>query len=215
MSPKSAIRHDQQKAKEPAAETLTRQRIIAGARHHFFAYGFRQVTMDDLARELGMSKRTLYMHFSSKTALMQAVLNHKFSEIEADLERITHSSCSDFPVALRQLLECMQRHTGEIQPPFVRDVRRDAPELFKVAERRRREIIHTYYGTLLNEGCRAGIIRTDIPAKLIIEILLVAVEAILNPQRLDDLGLTLKAGFSAVITVILEGVITEQGRSHL
>jgi len=171
--------------------------------------------MDDLAKELGMSKKTLYTYFSSKASLMEAVLRDKFSEVEADLERITSSSSSDFPAALRQLLECMQRHTGELQPPFVRDVQREAPELFKLAENRRREMIHRYFGTLLNEGTRAGIIRTDIPTELIIEILLAAVDAIINPKRLGELGLTPKEGFTTVIAVIIEGVITETGRAHL
>lgn len=171
--------------------------------------------MDYLSGELGMSKKTLYAYFPSKAALMEAVLLDKFQDAEADLERITSMSSSDFPAAFGQLLECMQKHTGEIQPPFVRDVRREAPELFKLAESRRRDLIHRYFVRLLNEGRRAGIIRKDIPAKLVIEILLAAVDAIINPQRLAELGLSLKAGFSTIITVIFEGVITKRGSAQL
>jgi AcrR family transcriptional regulator len=200
---------------EAAVESSTQKRIIARARQHFFAYGFRRVTMDHLAEELGMSKKTLYAHFSSKAALMEAVLLDKFHDVDADLERITSASSADFPAALRELLECIQKHTGEIKPPFVRDVRREAPELFKLAESRRRETIHRYFLRLLNEGRKAGIIRKDIPAKLVMEILLAAVEAIINPQRLEELGLSPKTGFSAIITVIFKGVITERGRSQL
>src|ERR1041384_4810709 len=43
-----------------------RQRIVAAARAHFFSHGFRSVTMDDLAAELGISKKTLYAHFPGK-----------------------------------------------------------------------------------------------------------------------------------------------------
>jgi hypothetical protein len=45
-----------------------------------------------------------------------------------------------------------------------------------------------------------------------IEILLGAVQAIMNPPKMSDLGLTPEAGFSAVLTVFLEGVITARGR---
>lgn len=55
-------------------------------------------------------------------------------------------------------------------------------------------------------------IRRDMPAKLIIEILLAAVQGILNPSKMAELGLTPKTGFSTIITVILEGVIAETGR---
>ncbi|PYK63066.1 MAG: hypothetical protein DME50_18215, partial [Verrucomicrobia bacterium] len=41
---------------------FSRQRIVEAARAHFFSHGFRSVTMDDLAEELGISKKTLYAH---------------------------------------------------------------------------------------------------------------------------------------------------------
>ena len=60
------------------AEVATRQRILARARNDFLAQGFRSVTMDDLAAELGMSKKTLYVHFPSKKALLEAIVSDKF-----------------------------------------------------------------------------------------------------------------------------------------
>lgn len=215
MTPTTPAERSGEPVKESFDRTSVRNRIVAGARHHFFTYGFRQVTMDDLAAELGMSKKTLYKYFSSKRSLIEAALLNKIGEASSDLDRIISASSSDFPYALRQLLECLQRHTGEVQPPFVRDVRREAPELFKLVEGRRREMIHNYFGRLLDEGRRAGIIRTDIPATMITEILLAAVDQIINPQRLEELGLTAREGFTAIIAVIFKGVITDAGRSHL
>lgn len=198
----------------PDGESASR-RIIIAARRHFFAHGFRGVTMDDLAEELGMSKKTLYACFPSKAALLEAVLLDKFRSVEADLDGITSDCSSNVLAALHQLLACMQRHTEEIQPPFVRDMRREGPERFKVVESRRREVIQRHFGKLLGEGRKAGIIRKDIPVKLIMEILLGAVQAIMNPPKIAELGLTPKTGFSTIITVILEGVMTETARAKL
>ncbi len=188
------------------------RRVVTAARHHFFAHGFRSVTMDDLAEELGMSKKTLYACFPSKTALLEAVLLDKFRSIETDFEAITSKSASDVLGALHQLLACVQRHTDEIQPPFVRDMRRE-PELFKLVESRRRDHIQRHFGKLFEEGRRTGIIRKDIPAELVIEILLGAVQAVMNPKKMVELGLTPNTAFSAIIAVILEGIITATGRS--
>ena len=192
-----------------------RQRIISAARQHFFTHGFRGVTMDDLAQELGMSKRTLYAHFASKNALLEALLLQKFGEGEAELARITSQCTANFANALHELLACAQRHTEEIQPPFLRDIQREAPELFQVVERRRREVIERYFTKLLSEGRREGLIRRDIPVPIIIEILLGTIGAIMNPPKLAELGLTVKSGFHAIITVILEGAITPEGRTKL
>ncbi len=84
------------KAQQLLLTDPVRQRLIAAARCHFFAHGFRNVTMDDLAQELGMSKKTLYACFPSKIALVEAVLLDKIGRIDADLERIAAESAVDF-----------------------------------------------------------------------------------------------------------------------
>jgi len=189
------------------------ERIVLAARAHFFAHGFRRVTMDDLAAELGMSKKTLYSQFPSKTELLRAVLLAKFRSVESDLEAVITDSANDASAALHQLLACMQRHTAEIQPPFVRDIRREIPELFQLVEERRRDLIQRYFGRIFDQGRRAGIIRKDVSTELIVEILLGAVQAVMNPAKIEKLRLEPKTGYGAIVSVILDGVMTEKGRS--
>ncbi len=192
--------------KEIGLENNVRRRIVAAARSSFFAHGFRSVTMDQLAEELAMSKKTLYAHFPSKHALLEALLNDKFTGAEADLERVT-AEPADFLVGLERLLECVQRHTAEIQPPFIRDLQREGPELFKVVEARRGEAVRRHVGKLLADGRRQGLLRKEVPVRLVIEILLGAMQAIMNPPRMTELGLTPATGFRAIISVILEGAL--------
>jgi AcrR family transcriptional regulator len=191
------------------------QRILGAAREQFLAHGFHGVTMDDLALGLGMSKKTLYAHFPSKTDLLEAMLMDKFRRAEEEMEAITSECSADFVAGLHRLLACVQRHTEEIRPPFLRDMQREAPDLFKVVQARRREVIQRYFGKVLGEGRRETLIRKDIPVHLIIEILLGAVEAIVNPPRLAELELSPKSGMTAIIAVILEGALTPKGRTKL
>jgi len=188
------------------------QRIVEAARAHFFSHGFRSVTMDDLAAELGISKKTLYAHFPGKTALLEAVLADKFAGVSATLDQITREHSHDFSVALHELLAATQRELDEIKPPFVRDMRQKAPHVFKMVERRRADLIQRHFGKLFVEGQRTGMVRKDIPANLMIEILLATVQAIVNPTKVEELGLTPKSAFSAVVKVVLEGVIAGKGR---
>jgi AcrR family transcriptional regulator len=197
---------------EVPSDRTARQRILGAAREQFLAHGFRSVTMDDLAEGLGMSKKTVYAHFPSKTALLEAMLLDKFRCAEEEMEAITSECSADFPTGLHRLLACVQRHTEEIRPPFLRDIQRETPDLFQVVQARRREVIQRYFSKLLGEGRREGLIRKDIPVYLIIEILLGAVEAIVNPPRLAEFGLSPKSGFTAIISVILEGALTPEGR---
>jgi AcrR family transcriptional regulator len=190
-----------------AAASRGVRQMIAAARREFFVHGFRRVRMDDLAADLGISKKTLYAAFPSKSSLVEAVLNTKFEEVEADLRRLSSEHPSDMEEAIHRFLQRVQRHTSEIHPPFVRDLGRETPELFHIVEHRRRRLIRRHVGALFAKGRKAGLIRRDIPVHLLIEILLGAVEAVINPAKVTELGLTLEKGYSIVIRVILEGAI--------
>jgi AcrR family transcriptional regulator len=188
------------------------QRIVEAARAHFFSNGFRSVTMDDLAEELGISKKTLYAHFPGKLDLLEAVLADKFAGVEATLKQVTRAHPNDFPATLRELLAGTQRELDEIKPPFVRDMRQKAPHVFKVVERRRAALIQRYFGKLFVEGQRAGMVRRDVPAKLIVEILLAVVQSIMNPPKMEELGMMPKEGFAGILKTVLEGALTAKGR---
>ncbi len=196
----------------PRQPDPVRQRIVSTARAHFFNHGFRSVTMDDLAEDLAISKKTLYAHFPGKINLLEAVLADKFADVEARLQKITTTHPHDFAATLRELLAGTQRELGEIQPPFVRDMRQKAPQVFKVIERRRGALIQHYFGKLVNQGQRAGMVRKDVPARLIIEILLTSVQAIVNPTKMEELGMMPKDGFSGILRIVLEGALTAKGR---
>jgi AcrR family transcriptional regulator len=198
---------------ESAVEQSARQRIVTGARKHFLASGFRGVTMDDLAAELGMSKKTFYAHFRSKPELVEAVVLDKFTEVEGEFARIEARDGSSFSETLRDMLACLQRQAAEIQPPFVRDMQKTAPELFKSVEVRRAALIQRYFGKLFANGRKAGMVRKDVPPELAIAILLAAIQAIANPQKLTELGLTPREALPAILAVVLEGVLTPEGRA--
>src|ERR1044071_9456049 len=80
------------------------QRIVDAARAHFFSHGFRSVTMDDLAAEWGISKKTLYAYFPGKFDLLEAVLADKLRSVETTLKEVTRAHPDDFPATLRKLL---------------------------------------------------------------------------------------------------------------
>lgn len=184
-----------------------RRRLLEAARGHFLSHGFRSVTMDDLAAELGMSKKTLYAHFPGKEALLEAVMKDKFERVDATLQMIERSQPDDFAALLRAMLEGMQRELAELKPPFVRDMRLKAPHIFQRLEQRRARLIETHFRSLFLAGQRSGDVRRDISATLMIETILAAIQAIMNPQKLEELGLSPKEAFAGVIGIVLRGVL--------
>jgi AcrR family transcriptional regulator len=207
IGPLGAIMHSGDAGPDPVAA-----RIVKTARQEFMRNGFRGVTMDDLAREMGMSKKTLYAHFPRKIDLVRAVMLDKLACVEADLDRISKDDEADFQTTLRRLFECMHGHMTEIQPAFARDVQRDAPELFVMIQARRREFVMRYIGKILDDGRKIGMIRKDIPRELLMKIMVGIMDAIMIPAKIMELGLAPREVFSAVIKMIYEGILTDLGR---
>lgn len=162
-----------------------------------------------------MSKKTLYAHFDSKTDLIEAVLREKFDDLDQELDAIVAECSKDVVRGLHELLECMQRQVEEIQPPFVRDIQRDAPEVFEFVKKRRSAAISRCFVAVLENGRKAGIVRKDFSLETTIQILLGATDAIINPAKLAELKLSPTEAYAAIMTLFLDGVLTTKGRHTL
>lgn len=193
----------------PAWSRSPRRRILEAARAHFFKHGFHNVTMDELAAELAVSKKTLYAHFPSKEALLEAVLRDKYERIRTTLEQVEAGPARHFPDTLRALLLGVRSELDELQPPFLRDMRK-ASEAFKYLEQRRARLIRDHFGRLFRQGQRDGHVRTDLPVKLMIETLLASVQAIMNPLQLAELGMAPRSAFAGLIDLLLHGAVMKK-----
>jgi len=77
---------------------------------------------------------------------------------------------------------------------------------------RRAALIQRYMGKFFLDGQRLGMVRKDIPANLIIEILLAMVQSIMNPAKIEELGMVPKEGYAGILKIVLEGALTAKGR---
>lgn len=171
--------------------------------------------MDDLARELGMSKKTLYRHFGSKREILETLLKEKLASADADLGTVVAGRRLGFAERLRGMLECVRRHTSELSPTFLRDMGRDVPELFGVVQERRGELIRKHWGALVKEGMRQGLLRRDIPVEMLLGILVGAADAVITPAKLGQYNLSPQEAYATVVRVFLEGIVTRKGRESL
>lgn len=201
--------------KPPSPTDPVAQRIVAAARGHFFQHGFRHVSMDDLAAEMGMSKKTLYVHFRSKRALLEQVIAQKLGALEADLDAIQSGTPGDFEETLHRLLGCMQGHSREITPTFVRDVAKEDPSLFEMIRARRREVLGRTFGRILRVGQEAGAVRRDLSAEQQVQFLLGMVDALANPENMAAMGSSPSDYLKLILSVFLHGVMTEKGTVSL
>jgi AcrR family transcriptional regulator len=189
-------------------------RIVHQARAHFFAHGYSQCTMDELAVELGMSKKTLYVHFAGKEALMRAVIDDLSREIRTSADELLANRRLNFAEKLRGFAEGMMERTARMNPRLLRDLQRFAPEIYRqVAEMREKNIPYVF-GRFIEEGQLDGMVRTDLNPGFAVAFLLSAMNGLIQPAMMDRLGLAPRELAPRAIELLFGGLLTPAGRKE-
>jgi len=189
-------------------------RILRQAREHFFAHGYCSCTMDDLAAELGMSKKTLYVHFAGKEEIMRAVLEQLGREIRADADALFANRHLGFAEKLRGFAEGMVQRLALLNPRTLRDLQRFAPELYQLTVEMRQKNIPYIFGRFIEEGQIAGKVRTDVSPVFASEFFLQAMQGLVQPASLDRLQLAPRELLPRAIDLFFGGLLTPAGRKE-
>jgi AcrR family transcriptional regulator len=199
----------------PPVETAAlRTRILLQARADFFALGYSGFTMDRLAEELGMSKKTLYVHFAGKDEIVGAVIDDVAAEIRAEADALLRHRELNFPEKLRGYVESMVERMAGLSPSTVRDLQRFAPKLHAKVQEVRGAAIPYVFGRFIEEGQLEGHIRTDLPAGFAIEFFLHAMQGLQQAATLERLRLAPRDVIRTGIDLFFGGLLTPAGRKQ-
>ncbi len=190
------------------------ERIIIAASRRFFTEGLTAVRMDDMARELGMSKKTLYRLFASKDELLRAVLQKFIGEVEAATDRILENPETNCLSKLSGLLRFIAMQVLRIRPPFLLDLQRSAHPIWAEFEEWRHRRVISKFAVLIEQGISEGVFRNDLNKELVVRMYTVLIRGVMNPEVLSQLPLTANQAFEHVAKVFFEGVLTDRARTE-
>lgn len=203
------------KVSRPAAAPLpgdATARIVRTARAQLFAHGYSTWTMDNLATELGMSKKTLYQHFPGKEELVHAALELFAAEVRAEADAIIANRSLTFAEKLRGFTGGMHQRLSQLTPHVMRDLQRFAPRLHEFTFELRRRNMPYIFGRLLEQGQLTGKVRPEIDAPFAAEFLLHAMQGIMHPATLEHLHLAPPQAFEKAMSLYFGGLLTPAGR---
>ncbi len=188
--------------------TNVHQRIIDGASKLFLTKGIKCVRMDDIAHELGVSKRTIYEHFADKDQLLRNCLVHlhRYTSDKV-LEHLRANSRNTLDVILT-MYEVYFAIMNRVNRQFFIDLQK-LPEIKQNNDRRERLNLHKFR-RLMHQGIDEGLFREDINLDVLAYILhhdlkLITLEQRFENQSPEELG-------KAFILFYLRGIATEKGQ---
>ena len=196
----------------PATDQTLHARIVETAHAHLFTYGYNALTMDDLAHELGVSKKTLYVHFRSKDALVEMILDNFAAEVRDLADQLFADRAQPFAQKFRLLSEMMMKRFSKLNPLMLRELQRFAPKIYAKIDEIRRDNIPYVFGQVIREGHAVGAVRADVDPQLAIEFWRFAISNLMTPESLERLGLSPDQVFKKSINLFFAGLLTPTGR---
>ncbi len=188
------------------------ERIMEAAREKFFTQGFMKVTVDEIASDLGMSKKTLYKFFPSKEDLIRKAIHFMLGKASARVEAITRSE-KPFAEKMSELLAFFGGMWGRVGRQFPLDIKKHFPDLWKEVETFRRERLLTNMQHMFLQAKQEGILRDDVHPELLMLMFLACVDGILNPTTLSEHSFSLTEGFRGIFRILFEGSMTNEARA--
>jgi AcrR family transcriptional regulator len=157
------------------------ERIIKGALDLFLQAGIKSVTMDDIARHLGMSKKTIYQFFGDKNELVVALVKNRLQEDEREMNAIMESSANVIEEMIK-MMKCSEEILSRVNPIVFHDMQKYHPEAWQEFQRFKAEVIINKLEELLLKGINQGFIRDDIDVKILATMRVNQVEMGFNTQ---------------------------------
>jgi AcrR family transcriptional regulator len=191
-----------------------RERILNQARAHFFSYGYSSLTMDDLATELGMSKKTLYVYFPGKETIIRAALDAFAVEVRADADKLLADPALGFAEKLRGFALGLMERLSQVTPAVLRDLQRFAPALHRHVEQLRGKNIVYVFGRFVEAGQVAGMVRDDVSPVFAGEFYLHAMQGIMQPATLLRLNVPPDVALDRALRIFFGGLLTTAGHKE-
>jgi AcrR family transcriptional regulator len=190
-----------------------KDRLLDLAEERFLGEGISKVSVDDLTRELSMSKKTFYMLFESKEDLAVQMVERKVGQIRGEIERIVGGS-GDFIDKLHGLLAFIGTVIRTIGGPGMHDMKRQMPHLWRRIEEYRRDRIRDVFSRLLEQGITEGTVRRDLNKRVFALAWLGAVEGVVQPDVLAQESFSEREAVSALVAIAFTGIMTDEGRNE-
>jgi AcrR family transcriptional regulator len=155
-------------------------RILECAQKLFSRFGLKSVTMDDIAREIGMSKKTIYQQYADKDKLVHAYFDKEKQEQISMMEDISKNSKN----AIEEILNAMQfmgKTFSRINPNLFYDMHKYHHDSWNQFKAFKEDYLMKYVIRNLEKGKSEGLYRADINNKTLARLRLEQVEMAMNP----------------------------------
>ena len=191
-----------------------KKELILAATSIYMRYGIKSMTMDEMARQLGVSKKTLYQYVSDKNDLVENCLSLQQENEKETIAKIVSNNDN----AIDQMMDISKfiiDTLAQVHPSIFFDIARYHPSAMKLMECHKEEFVCGSIEQNLVNGINQGLYRKNLNAKVIAGIYVRMIDIIMSGDLSNQANLKADEIYSEVIRYHIRGCASEKGLKYL
>ncbi|MBE9510254.1 MAG: TetR/AcrR family transcriptional regulator [Bacteroidetes bacterium] len=188
--------------------------LIEKARELYYKYGIKSITMDDVAREMGISKKTLYQEVKNKTKLVEKVIDFEIEKRTREFKELDKNELNAIEELFevnRQINYLLEKHN----PSMHYDLRKYYPDIFKrLHESKQNRMLKSLIKNL-EKGKREGLYRKEINNEIIAKMHVARVDKVMENSYVSIRDYTSGKFFSELFIYHIRGIANSKGIKFL
>jgi len=195
-------------------EDSTRERILGHSSERFFKDGFARVSVDEIATELAISKKTIYKYFDSKDDLVAHVVERRMGEVRRKVVSVIDTD-RNFIEKLEALMTNIGVEISKFSKAFQHDLQRLNPELWQRIAEFRRKAIFENLTRLLDQGVAEGYVRKSVNTRVCLLAYVSIIDHIVRPDTLAEEPFSAAEALRSILAIFFHGILTEDAGKEL
>lgn len=192
-------------------EEEIKEKISKGAEELFMRYGIRSMTMDEIARHLGVSKKTIYQYYSDKDDIVLSVTKRHLDANQAQFEQIASDSKNSVEELVR-LSFCVKENLKGMNPAVMFDLQKYHQKAWVVWMEYKRNVIKESVMRNLRKGIEDGYFRPEINPEILAVLRLEEIQIAFDDQLFPRDRFNLTQVQLHLLEHFIHGLLTDKGR---
>ena len=191
-----------------------KKKILHNATELFLNIGFKSVTMDDIAANSGISKKTIYAHFANKIQLVEAATLHIFDIISKGID-IIHEQQQNPIIELFEIKRFVMKHLKDEKSSPQHQLQKYYPKIFKNLKHKQFELMQELFKENLTKGIKQKLYRNDIDIDFTARIYFNGMLGIKNKDLFPLVNYSMNTLTSYHLEYHLRGICSQKGIKEL
>ncbi|HAR19950.1 MAG TPA: TetR/AcrR family transcriptional regulator [Cytophagales bacterium] len=195
------------------AHTSQAQEILQGAAELFLRYGVKSITMDEIARHISVSKKTIYQHFADKDELVITFTRMVLEQQKSEMIHLENNG-TNVMESLRDLSEFLRNKVCNINPSLLFDLKKYFPQAWKTFTEHKKTFLKDHLKRLLERGMKEGYFRANLNMNIISKMRIEQVEMIFNPDVFSETEFNISEVHIQLFQHFVYGICTLKGHEE-